>query len=357
MSTHMKRSLILPVSVLLLAATMLLSSCGEEKASSAEMDAQGKDIPAVPVRIQELQPQTFTQVIDITGTVASDGDVMVPADEGGRVLGWLVPLGAHVRAGQVLVQLDSALLRSAYDAALAQYNIAQTSYEKQLNVFKEQGISELQLKTLEYQRDAAKAGMDLARERLERTKVKSPIAGVLNARMVEKGEMIGPGAPIAHVVNASQLKLQAGIPERYAAGFRVGDPVRFTVDALSGDAFDGTITFVGAAVNKDNRTIPVEVNVKNGQGRLKPDMIAEMGVQLRSRENAIVVAEDYVIKKDIDDFVVYVEENGKAVERAVTLGGSSRGSILIVRGLSAGDRLITVGQQNVADGQPVTVEK
>jgi RND family efflux transporter MFP subunit len=352
----MKRILSLPLLALLLAGAVLFTSCGDEKASSADGTGEDKDIPRVSVRVMEIEATEFTQVIDITGAVASEGDVLVPADEGGRVLGWLVPLGARVRSGQVLVQLDSALLRSAYDAALAQYNIAQASYEKQKRVYEEQGISELQLQTLQYQRDAAKAGMEMARERLERTRVKSPITGVLNARMVEKGEMSVPGAPIAHVVNTDQIKLEAGIPERYAVRFKSGDPVRFTVDALSEDEFTGTISFVGAAVNRDNRTIPVEVRVSNAGGQLKPSMIAEMAVRLRARENSIVIPQDFVIKNDMDSFVVFVEENGTAVEREVKIGGTSRGEVLILDGLNVGDRLITVGAQNVAQGQPVTVE-
>jgi len=282
---------------------------------------------------------------------------MVPADEGGRVLSWLVPLGGSVRSGQVLVQLDSVLLRAQYDAALAQYNIAQTNFEKQEKVYEEQGISELQLKTLQYQRDAAKAQMEMARERLDRTRVKSPIDGKLNARLVEAGEMSLPGAPIAHVVNTRQIKLEAGIPERYAASFRVGDPVSFTVDAIAGEEFSGIISFVGSAVNQDNRTIPVEARVANAGGKLKPDMIAAMTIRLRERENSIVVPEDYIIKSDLDEFVVYVEKDGVAKERAVTIGGTSRGDVLILDGLQPGDRLITFGQQNVSDGQPVIVKQ
>ncbi len=353
----MKRFNILPLAALLLVATVAMTSCGNEKAESANNSGAEGEVPKVTVRVMEIEEQPFEQVIDITGTVASEGDVMVPADEGGRVLSWLVPLGGSVRSGQVLVQLDSVLLRAQYDAALAQYNIAQTNFEKQEKVYEEQGISELQLKTLQYQRDAAKAQMEMARERLDRTRVKSPIDGKLNARLVEAGEMSLPGAPIAHVVNTRQIKLEAGIPERYAASFRVGDPVSFTVDAIAGEEFSGIISFVGSAVNQDNRTIPVEARVANAGGKLKPDMIAAMTIRLRERENSIVVPEDYIIKSDLDEFVVYVEKDGVAKERAVTIGGTSRGDVLILDGLQPGDRLITFGQQNVSDGQPVIVKQ
>lgn len=352
----MKRFQSLSLLAILLAAGLLATSCGNEKAESANNRDAMKEVPKVTVRVTEIDPTEFTQVIDITGTVASDGDVLVPADEGGRVLEWRVPLGGRVRSGQVLVQLDSALVRGAYDAALAQYNIAQTNFEKQQKVYEKQGISELQVKTLQYQRDAAKAQMEIARERLERTRVKSPIAGMLNARLVEKGEMSVPGAPIAHVVNIDQIKLEAGVPERYGSSFKVGDPVRFTVDAIPGEEFTGTITFVGSAVNPDNRTIPVEVRVRNAGGKLKPAMIAEMKVRLRARENSIVIPEDYIIKSDLDEFVVYIEQDGLAKERKVKVGATSQGDVLILDGLKPGDRLITTGQQNVSDGQPVVVE-
>ena len=281
---------------------------------------------------------------------------MVPSDEGGRVLAWLVPLGARVRSGQVLAQLDSAIVRATYDAAVAQYRIAQTNFEKQQKVYEEQGISELQLKTLQYQRDAARAQMDMARARLDRTRIKSPINGILNARLVEAGEMSGPGLPIAHVVNSDRLKIVAGIPERYANSFRSGDKVRFTVDALPGESFAGSIRFVGAAVNKDNRSIPVEVDIAAHGGRLKPEMIAKMLVTLGSRTQSIVVPEDYVSRTDRDSFVAYVEEDGVARERTLRIGASSKGSMLILEGLAAGDRLITLGYQNVADGQRVVVK-
>lgn len=351
----MKRFAIPTVLLLVLVAAGAFSGCGENNAESAPADAK-VEAPAVTVSVTTLETEAFDEIIDVTGTIASYEDVMVPSDEGGRVLTWAVPLGARVRVGQVLVQLDTAIVRATYDAALAQYLIAQTNYEKQKKVFEEQGISELQLKTLQYQRDAARAQMDMAKARLERTRIKSPISGMLNARLVEAGEMSAPGLPIANVVNTDRLKVEAGIPERYANSFRVGDRVSFSVDAMPGETFGGSIRFVGAAVNPDNRSIPVEVDVTGHGGRLKPDMIARMHVTLGAKAQSIVVPEDYVSRTDRDEFVAYVEEDGVARERKLRIGASSRGRVLILDGLNAGDRLITLGYQNVADGQRVIVK-
>ncbi len=353
--SNMKRRMIITLSVLTMTAAGLLSSCGDKKAESAQNPAE-KSSNAVTVSVTEITAGDYAEVLQLTGTVASFEDVSVPTDEGGRVLQWLVPRGASVRKGQVMVQLDSAIVRATYDAALAQYNIAQTNYEKQKKVYEQQGISELQLKTLQYQRDAAKAQMAMSRERLDRTKVKSPINGVLNTRFIEAGEMSAPGMPIAHVVNTDKLKIEAGVPERFASNFRRGDKVTFTVDALPGQKFSGTVGFIAAAVNKDNRTIPIEVLVSSAGGKLKPEMIAALRITLTAQSNVIAISEDYVVKTNIDEFSVYVVDGDVARERKVKIGGSSQGKVLIVDGLRSGDKLITLGYQNVADGQPVLVK-
>ncbi len=350
----MKRTLIIPALLLAMVSVLSLSGCGENNAESAP--AGSTESPAVTVSTMTVEPMEFNEAIDVTGSIASPEDAMVPADEGGRVLKWVVPLGARVRAGQVLVVLDSVIVRAGYDAAVAQYNIAQTNYEKQKKVYEQQGISELQLKTLEYQRDAARAQMDMGRARLERTRVKSPFNGILNARFIEEGEMSAPGLPIAHVVNIDRLKIVGGIPERYASNFRTGDKVQFSVDTYPGQVFTGRIRFVGAAVNKDNRSIPIEVDIAGHSGQLKPDMIAKMKISLSSRAQSIVVAEDYVSKTGKNEFVAYVEIDGVAHERKVRIGASSNGRLLISEGLAAGDQLITRGHQNVADGQRVIVK-
>ncbi len=94
---------------LLLAALALIAFNGCSKDNAAAASATDKQAPPVTVSTVELKTAEFNEVIDVTGTIASYEDVMVPSDEGGRVLRWMMPLGAHVHAGQVLAQLDSAI--------------------------------------------------------------------------------------------------------------------------------------------------------------------------------------------------------------------------------------------------------
>jgi membrane fusion protein, multidrug efflux system len=346
--------LTLSIVIALAASSFFLASCGKKEAAKNETKERASQV--VNVKTETVVLTDFTETVQVSGTVASFEDVKIPAEEGGRVVKWLVEKGARVKKGQVLAQMDDALLKAGYDAANAAYKIAETNFQKQQKVFAEQGISDLQIKTFEYQRDAAKAQSDLMKSRWEKMQVKSPIDGVLNNRFVNAGEMIGPGMPIAHVVNMNRLKVAAGIPERYANSFKVGDAVRFTVDAIPGETFAGKVGFAAASINRDNRTLPTEIFVTAANQKLKPDMIAVIKVTLSSRPNCVVVSEDYIQKSDQNRFVVFVDNHGIAEERHIKVGATNGGKVLVEEGLKEGDHVITLGFQNVANGQKIKVE-
>ncbi|MBI5648305.1 MAG: efflux RND transporter periplasmic adaptor subunit [Ignavibacteriae bacterium] len=335
-------------------AALLFSSC---KSADADPKKEAATENIVNVRVETVTPSEFRENLQLTGTVIAGDDITVPAEEGGRVTEWVVARGARVKKGQVIARLDDALLRAGFDAANAQYQLAELTATRQDKVFQEQGISEWQNKSFQYQRDAARAQTDLMKARLEKAQIKSPIAGIVDYRFVDAGEMVGPGAPVARVVDISRLKVSAGVPERYAGSFRLGDNTRFTVDALSGRTFHGRITFVGAAVSKDNRTIPVEISVTDGGGLLKPDMITKILFTLSARSNVITIKEDYVQQVDRETFVVFCAEGDIAREHRVKLGPSSNGFVVIESGLEKGDQLITLGFQNVAEGQKLLIQK
>jgi membrane fusion protein (multidrug efflux system) len=344
-----------PLFVLVLAPALAAAtvSCGNSKAESAK---NAKSESAVYVKTETIRLREFSETIKVTGNVESMADVVVPAEETGRLVRWYVPKGQPVRSGEVLAQIDDVLLRAAFDAADANYKMAEVNYEKQKQAYEEQAVSELQLKNLEYQRDAARAQAEMARHRLEKTKIVSPIDGVLNDRLVDAGEMIAAGSPAAHVVDVQHLKIAAGIPERYAADLAVGTTVEFTVDALPGEMFAGRIGFVGASVQMDNRTIPTEIYLTETDGRLKPFMIARLLVRLKAGLKAVAVDHDLIQQIDVNRVVVYIARNGMAEERIVRVGGTDGRYVRILEGLREGDELITVGYQNLVNNQKIIVQ-
>lgn len=332
---------------------LLVCACGESEGGNASKN--GASAGAVAVRWKALEPTSFAETIQLTGVVKAVDDVLISPEEGGVVKRWNAVKGQYVERGAVIVELDDAVARPGYEAALAQYNTARLNYEKQQSVYAEMAVSEMQLRSAQYARDAAGAQAELMKARYERTRIKSPVSGILDDRLVDEGEMAAPGVPIARVVGIGSVKLAVNVPERLAGRIVRGIPVEFSVMALPGETFRGTIGFVGSAISPDNRTFPVEAVLRNPGGKLKPEMIARVNVIQAVRKGVLALPEEIIQRLDRDRLVVYVEQGGKAVEKEVRLGGRARNIVEIVSGLAPGDRVIMTGYQQLVDGQPVAM--
>ncbi|MGE5314417.1 MAG: efflux RND transporter periplasmic adaptor subunit [Acidobacteriota bacterium] len=350
----MKKSVRSILSISASLAALFLSSCGGSANSDPETPPAST---AANIEVREVRPMLFEDAIFVTGIVKAYDDVTISPEEGGIVRQWKVKKGSFVKAGTVLGTLKDDLLQAGYDAALAQYKLADLNFEKQKNVFAEQGISELQMKSSQYSRDAAKAAADLAKARLEHARIVSPIAGVFDNYFVDEGEMAPPGAPIAHVVNASAVKVAADIPERNAADIRLGTRAFVTPDIYPNDTIRGTVSFVGAAISQTNRTLPVEIRLDNTGMKLKPEMITRVRLIRAVKPKAILIDESLLQQADRNKTVVFVERGGKAEERAVKTGGKQGSLVEITSGLGAGDRLVTVGAAKLVNGQQVQITK
>jgi membrane fusion protein (multidrug efflux system) len=335
---------------------LFFPACGDSEAQPGT-DQRASQVQTAPVRVRRIKAEPFAETLSLTGYVGALDDIIVSTEEGGVLKEWKVSKGRRVKKGQVLAMMNDDVLKPMYEAAHAQYLTSQLNYEKQKKVYNQQAISELQFKTAEYTRDAAKAQADLALARLERTRIKSPVSGILDDRLMDRGELAPPGAPVARVVSIDRVKITIYVPERYAGTVERGAEVSFAVTSFPGETFAGKVSYVGAAVMTDNRSFPVELVVSNPGTRLKPEMIARATITQTSPREAILLEDNVVQEMDQGKYVVYLEENGTARERTVTLGRRSRSMVEITSGLNEGDRVIVVGQRNIFDGQTVIVEQ
>lgn len=334
---------------------LVLSSCGSSDAKTGDPTQSQQQTVVIPVKIEEVRLSPFVDAVTATGIVKAYDEVRLSPEEGGVVKEWLVEKGRPVKKGQLIGLLKDDVARSSYEAAEAQHQLAELNFQKQLSVYGEQAISELQLKSAQYNRDAAKAQAELMKARWERMRLRSPIDGILNERYFQEGEFAPPGVPIAHLVNTTLVKVAGDVSERNAGSIGVGTPVLITVDALPNDTLAGKIAYVGAALSASNRTLLVEVVLSNPRGTLKPEMVARLKIMRGTKTSALLISENIVQQVDRNKFVVFVENDGKAEERVVKLGSRNGTFVEILSGLKPGDNLIVVGFQKLVNGQAVVV--
>ncbi|MDH4069660.1 MAG: efflux RND transporter periplasmic adaptor subunit [Ignavibacteria bacterium] len=333
----------------------ILTSCGDSK--SEQTDHAPEEVAREPIRVRvaEVRLEPFSETLLLTGYVKSVDDVLLSTEEGGTLRSWEKERGAAVSRGEILAVMNDDVLRPMYETAKAQFEIAELTFQKQLNVLREQGISEVTVKTTEYSRDAARAQMELAFNRLERTRIKSPIDGILDDRLLDEGELAPPGSPVARVVNLDRMKVIVNVPESQVGIVRRGAAVEVSLSAFPGEVFPGKVSFVGSAVVADNRTVPIEIAVPNTGRRLKPDMIARVQLISSGERQAFLVPQELIQRLDQNSSVVYLEKGGRAEQRTITTGVRAGEKIQVVDGLREGERLIVSGSDDLYDGIEIDV--
>ena len=351
-------SKITPYTWLLLVAVLPLAACGSEAEMAAEPATstarEAPELPPVNVTVQTIVPSTLHERIELSGRIEPWVDVQVSTELGGAVEFVGFDQGDYVRRGQELARVGTDLYQAALDEAEASLTRAEATYEKARQLFDRQAVPRQDVIDATGDFEVRKAQVAQSRLRLERSRITAPISGRALTREIEPGEVLAPGAPITVIQRVDRLKAAIGIPESDIALFAVGGEAILHVDAYPDRTFTGTISFVGPATVGASRTFPAEIAVANGDGALRPGMIARVSLVRRTFENAVVVPRDALHERDSGTVAVVVETDVARV-RTVTLDASEDGSVLVTSGLEAGDRLVVEGQRGLVEGQRVRV--
>jgi RND family efflux transporter MFP subunit len=203
------------------------------------MPAKNREAPpteAPPVNVTVMTIKTEPQLadtFDLPAVVEPNKVVMVSAEVSGRIEHIPLEEGSRVHAGDLLVQLNTDLILPEYESAKAQVERDQIEFDRITNLSKENAATQRELDNATSQRAISMARLDGIRARLERTRVLAPTAGVLNDLLVEEGEYIDAGKPVAQVVDSDTVKVIVEIPELDIAFFSIGDKAQVFEAGLS----------------------------------------------------------------------------------------------------------------------------
>jgi len=232
--------------------------------------------------------------------------------------------------------------RAELDSAEAALQVADGRYEDALEEVRNRQALLTQRKT----------ELDLARQELVDTVLIAPFAGIIRERSVSPGQYVNAGAPVATLVRMHPLRLQADVPEREASSVKVGQTVRVRVE---GDAvaYDGRVVRVSPAIDEQSRSLRIEAQVGNEAATIRPGSFATADILVAAATPAIVVPATAIVSFAGVEKVLTVAD-AKVVERRVELGRRQAESVEILKGLTAGDRVI-VEPGNLVGGEAVRV--
>lgn len=319
------------------------------EADIALTDTTKKEVKSKMVAISTIQAQTFNHFIEIQGKVETDRNVIVSAESGGVITKMYAKEGDKVRKGKVLAEIDAILIRKGIEELNTQLELANTMFEKQEKLWKENIGTEVQFLQAKTSKEALEAKKSSLNEQLKKAKIVASIDGYMDVAYKKLGEMVGPGTPVFQVINFTDYKVTGELAESYVGSINVGDEVMVSFPDLKKE-FKSKISVVGSAISNVNRTFKIEINVPSLNISVKPNMIAYLKVKDFSKNNAIV-APINVVQNSRDDSYVYVAEGNKTVRKTVKVGDTYGNLILINSGLNVGDKIITTGYSDLIEGQ------
>lgn len=312
-------------------------------------EARVKDVTVAP-----LSSSTFKHFVELQGTIDAKNNVQVSPKSGGVVTAVYVKEGDNVRAGQPIAKVDDQLLRESISEVKTQLSLANTVYEKQAALWKQQIGTEIQYLQAKNNKESMERRLSTLNAQLGQSTVTAPISGVVDQVIIKVGQSAAPGMGLVRVVNLSQLKVVAKVADTYSGSVHKGDAVTIDFPDLN-KKLNSRISFVATIVDPATRTFTIEAPLPS-DNVLKPNMLARIKINDQTQAKAIVINENLIQDTENGKLVyVAINEGGKKVAKAkpIKTGQSYGGKIEVTQGLQSGDQIVTAGYQDLVDGQPI----
>ena len=311
------------------------------------------------VAVQETWPTTLGAI----GTVAAVQGVTVSADLPGTVARIGFDSGRAVRAGEVLVELDTRQERAQLAAVEAGRDLAGLNFDRMQGLLNERVISraEFDSATAEQKQTVARVGEISAA--IDRKTIRAPFAGVLGIRQVNLGQYLAGGDAIVSLQSLNPIYANFGVPQQEAAQVRIGRPVRITAGDATGVEFVGRVTAIDSTVNESTRNVQVQATFANPSGTLRPGMFVQTQLSVGSGRQVVALPGSAVSYAPYGDSVFVVTDlktpEGQPYrgvrQQFVKLGGGRGDQVAIVSGVKAGDEIVTSGVFKLRNGAAVQI--
>ena len=318
------------------------------------------------VNVQTAQPKRgpIARKITLPAEVAPYQQATLYAKVAGYLKSISVDKGDVVKQGDLLAEIEVPELLADKAKFAAEVQVAEIDYKRVQNAQKK--APDL---VVPQTVDDAKGKFDVARANQERnetllsfTKITAPFSGVITKRLVDPGAFIpaatmgsaAQNAALLTLVDYNVVRVQVAIPEPEVPFITEGLPAKVTVDELPGRTFDCSITRYSHALDDATKTMLAEIEVANAKHEFRPGMYATVVISVEHKDDALLVPADALMVEKVNNSVFTVVDN-KAKKVPVKVGFSDPNFVEIIEGLPPGQPVITVGKQNLNDGQPVNV--
>jgi len=362
-------------------AIVFLVSCGQNTDKQAELDklklerdqlnlqieqlsaeinptSESAETKGIAVSVVDAESCVFNHYIKVQGIVDGDQNIAVSPQMAGLVTAVYVQEGTSVKKGQVMAELDAQVLKQTKEEVKTQLELATNIFEKQTALWDKKIGSEVQYLQAKNSKESLERRMITVEEQMKMAQIISPISGTVESVPLRVGQMASPGAPnsIVRVINMSVAKITAEVSEAHSTRIKDGDSAIVSFPDL-GKEIETKLNFTSRFIDPTNRTFKVECKIPAKEIALRANMIANVRIKDYTNENAFCIPVTYVQGNQSGKFIFIAKQNGNewvAEKRIIKMGMDYDGTVEVLEGITAGEKIITAGFLNLTDGQKVT---
>jgi membrane fusion protein, multidrug efflux system len=326
---------------------LLLTACGSGEGGPAKQES-----PPAAVTVQILAPEDWSNRIEAVGTAKARESVVIAAKQSERIAAVRFESGQRVRKGQILVELDAGTVKAELAEAQANLNDLNAQVARLQNLQSRQLVAKSQLDTVSAGRNAARARLQAAQERLNDRIIRAPFDGVLGLRQVSQGQFVNAGSVMVNLDDLDHLWVDFPVPESLLPQLKTGMAVDLQSDAATEQGFTARVIGIDSRVDVATRAIMVRAAIDNSAGKIRPGMLLRVSLQ-QARAEAIVVPELAIQQVGSRSFVYVVAEDETVLGRDIRISSRHQGKAAVAEGLKAGDKVVVDGASKLRDGQKI----
>jgi RND family efflux transporter MFP subunit len=349
-----------------------LAAIGVQMLTSTRQSSQRHSDSAPEMTVTVVHPQKISVSIPVLpGQTQAYTDAPIFAQTSGYLQKWYFDIGAKVKAGDVLAEIDTpevdqelAQAQAQLKVAQAALSLAEVTYRRSQNLFNRNVIAAEDFDTAAdtYHENQAMVMADQANinqlEALEAFKiVRAPFSGFVTARDTDIGDYIasGSGSQLFRMQQTSPLRVYVNVPQAFADLVKIGTKGELTLDEFPGRKFLGHVTDTAKAIDPTSRTLLTELQVPNETGELFPGAYALITLQVDDHTGILTIPTNALLFRAEGTAVGIVNANGQAEIRKITTNLNLGDTLEVSQGLSETDRVIVNPSDSLANGIPVKI--
>ena len=314
--------------------------------------------------------------LSLPGNTQAFDDTPIYARTSGYLKKWFVDIGAHVSKGQLMATIETPELdqqlqvaQANLESAQANLNLAKTTSERYQNLLKSDSVSKQETDVAVSGAAAHQSAVDAAEADVRRLQqmqgfenVYAPYSGVVTERNTDIGDLIDAGSPTSsntakelyRIASVNELRVFVSVPEDYAPDIHDGDHATLTLSEFPGQTFTGTVARNSGSIDMSSRTLNVEVDINNSNGKLLPGAYVFVHFNIAQTHQSLSIPSNTLLFRS-EGLRVGVVQNGRVHLQPITIGKDNGKSVEISTGLNAQDEVILDPSDSISEGQQVQV--